>query len=660
MAVFLKTFDDNIYQNNDIAQGQIKLDSFNIKNIPEDFIISQNKKGEIIARYSDDIWDLSPYKMNPSQNATLNFESRIIDPKNIIETKRLMLLLLLFGSGRGGSKYSVSTIQHYFDDAMIPLSNYALLKKISISQLLSNNKYLFDFISLEQLRTRRRVLTLSSFLVFLDRLDNRISTIEFKRDKHVFDILKNMRSYYDKNIKQTKLIPSRILAESLKQRWEQINEIEKNMENLTSFLNKYLSSEKFAASASMIRVHKWKDDKDTVLWDFAVKQYHLSKLFKKYNIKNRRVFQGLIINIQGTSRHLIHAYTGMRNGEVLNLKTNCLETANITGNTSYIISTTSKLEGTKKSAKWVTSKEIRRVIDLLKNINFIIVKRYNLDIDDLPLFIKGSMFVEFGKVQTTEIDDFHLQRFNQKDELPLDNSKLLLTLEDISELNEINFNNDTEDLQVGEPWIFTSHQYRRSLAVYSIQSGLVSLGVLQIQLKHLFREMTLYYGNGASYAKKLFNVPKEHIANDIDLLKPDIEALAYIKEVIFADEQLFGTHGTFVERNKKVDKKNQAVFLLENREKTAKQFKNGEIAYKNTAVGGCVSLEACDYALTRSIISCPGCDSGIIKKSKLDNVINEQKEFIELLDNDSIEYRTEVRDLEELEKQRKIFLGSKA
>ena len=54
------------------------------------------------------------------------------------------------------------------------------------------------------------------------------------------------------------------------------------------------------------------------------------------------------------------------------------------------------------------------------------------------------------------------------------------------------------------------------------------------------------------------------------------------------------------------------------------------------------------------------CDSSIIKKSKLDNVINKQKEFIKFLDKDSIEYRTEMRDLEELEKQRKQFLGSKA
>ena len=40
---------------------------------------------------------------------------------------------------------------------------------------------------------------------------------------------------------------------------------------------------------------------------------------------------------------------------------------------------------------------------------------------------------------------------------------------------------------------------------------------------------------------------------------------------------------------------------------------------------------------------------GILKKSKVDNVIQKQKEFISFLDLSSIEYRTEVEDLNRLE-----------
>src|SRR5690606_28431270 len=41
------------------------------------------------------------------------------------------------------------------------------------------------------------------------------------------------------------------------------------------------------------------------------------------------------------------------------------------------------------------------------------------------------------------------------------------------------------DIQVGKYWPLTSHQCRRSLAVYSARSGMVSLGSLASQFKHL-------------------------------------------------------------------------------------------------------------------------------------------------------------------------------
>ena len=231
----------------------------------------------------------------------------------------------------------------------------------------------------------------------------------------------------------------------------------------------------------------------------------------------------------------------------------------------------------------------------------------------------------------------------------LDYSSLRLTIEDKQEIEEIDFNKNIRDLEIGEQWEFKTHQYRRSLAVYSIQSGLVSLGALQIQMKHLFREMTLYYSNGASYARKLFDIPKEHIAYEFDKLKPELDTLAYIKNVIFSDEKLFGAHGSFVENNTKQNNHEFKTYILENRDKTLKQFKNGEIAYKETALGGCIATEACDSRLTRSITACFNCHGGILKKSKVDNVIQKRREFISYLDPSSIEYRTEIEDLNKLE-----------
>jgi hypothetical protein len=100
------------------------------------------------------------------------------------------------------------------------------------------------------------------------------------------------------------------------------------------------------------------------------------------------------------------------------------------------------------------------------------------------------------------------------------------------------------------------------------------------------------------------------------------------------------------------DIKDFKTYFFENREKTLRQFKNGEIAYKETALGSCISIEACDSRLTRSINACFECHGGVIKKSKVDNVIEKQKEFVSFLDKNSVEYRTELDELNKLENLR--------
>ena len=636
---------ENYYESSLSAPDSILIDTFDINEIRQDFIISREKDGKILSLYKDNVWNLKTYVSNPSQHGIIDFENRI-ESSNISDVKKLMFLLIVFGSGRNGSQYSVETLGHYFNDVMVPLSKFALENKTTITKIIENNILLNSYIN-NKCSNLGKVQCLSSTLVFLDNLSNRSTQINFQRNKDIFKLLKSKINDFSAEHHQTSIIPSRILAESIRQRWIQIEEIETNLTNLIKFLDMYIESERFASGETMINKYKW-DCNKTLQWKEAINFYQLNNLFKKYSLKNRINFKGFITKIQGTCKHLLHAYTGMRNGEMLNTQSNCLESVSTNSGICRIISTTSKFTGTNQNAKWITSKEVERIIFILKSINQVIAKHYNLNLNDLPLFLSGNIFVEKRKIRANE-NIRAKRKFDKKDELPLDYSLLRLTIEDIQEIEEIDFNKNIRDLEIELPWEFKTHQYRRSLAIYSIQSGLVSLGALQIQMKHLFREMTLYYGNGASYARKLFDIPKDHIAYELDTLKPELDTLAYIKNVIFSDEKLFGVHGNFVENNTKQNNHEFKTYFLENRDKTLKQFKNGEIAYKETALGGCIATEACDSRLIRSITACFDCHGGVLKKSKVDNVIQKQKEFISFLDPSSIEYRTEVEDLNKLE-----------
>ena len=636
---------ENYYESSLSAPDSILIDTFDINEIRQDFIISRDKDGKILSLYKDNVWNLKTYVSNPSQHGIIDFENRI-ESSNISDVKKLMFLLIVFGSGRNGSQYSVETLGHYFNDGMVPLSDFALENKTTITKIIENNILLNSYIN-NKCSNLGKVQCLSSTLVFLDNLSNRSTQINFQRNKDIFELLKSKINDFSAEHHQTSIIPSRILAESIRQRWIQIEEIETNLTNLIKFLDMYIESERFASGETMINKYKW-DCNKTLQWKEAINFYQLNNLFKKYSLKNRINFKGFITKIQGTCRHLLHVYTGMRNGEMLNTQSNCLESVSTNSGICRIISTTSKFTGTNQNARWITSKEVERIIFILRSINQVIAKHYNLNLDDLPLFLSGNIFVEKGKIRANE-NIRAKRKFDKKDELALDYSLLRLNIEDKQEIEEIDFNKNIRDLEIGEQWEFKTHQYRRSLAVYSIQSGLVSLGALQIQMKHLFREMTLYYSNGASYARKLFDIPKEHIAYEFDKLKPELDTLAYIKNVIFSDEKLFGAHGSFVENNTKQNNHEFKTYILENRDKTLKQFKNGEIAYKETALGGCIATEACDSRLTRSITACFNCHGGILKKSKVDNVIQKQREFISYLDPSSIEYRTEIEDLNKLE-----------
>ena len=636
---------ENYYESSLSAPDSILIDTFDINEIRQDFIISRDKDGKVLSSYKDNVWNLRTYVSNPSQHGIIDFENRI-ESSNISDVKKLMFLLIVFGSGRNGSQYSVETLGHYFNDVMVPLSKFALENKTTITKIIENNILLNSYIN-NKCSNLGKVQCLSSTLVFLDNLSNRSTQINFQRNKNIFELLKSKINDFSAEHHQTSIIPSRILAESIRQRWIQIEEIETNLTNLIKFLDMYIESERFASGETMINKYKW-DCNKTLQWKEAINFYQLNNLFKKYSLKNRINFKGFITKIQGTCKHLLHAYTGMRNGEMLNTQSNCLESVSTNSGICRIISTTSKFTGTNQNAKWITSKEVERIIFILKSINQVIAKHYNLNLNDLPLFLSGNIFVEKRKIRANE-NIRAKRKFDKKDELPLDYSLLRLTIEDIQEIEEIDFNKNIRDLEIELPWEFKTHQYRRSLAIYSIQSGLVSLGALQIQMKHLFREMTLYYGNGASYARKLFDIPKDHIAYELDTLKPELDTLAYIKNVIFSDEKLFGVHGNFVENNTKQNNHEFKTYFLENRDKTLKQFKNGEIAYKETALGGCIATEACDSRLIRSITACFDCHGGVLKKSKVDNVIQKQKEFISFLDPSSIEYRTEVEDLNKLE-----------
>lgn len=633
----------DILLNNLSSPDKIDTKELTSEKFNRDFIISRDINGNILSRYADDVWDLSTYNNDFSSNPKFNFhENFSIEQRE--ECKKIFFLLYCQGSGRKNSTLSINSLQNY-NSLLFNIAIYSDNNKIKTRDILTEEYHLLNFIKNNMPSYQAKVL-----LSLLNFFKNKSSFVKYRENKIIIDLLSKISNSNKNNSKKTITIPSRILNNSIKERWKQIDEIEKNLHNICAFLSRYLNSSSFAY---INRDQKNIDKSNAVEWKIAVEEYELKELFNKYNITERQNFKRLITKIQGTSYHLMLVYSGMRKSECLYLANNCFEKTN--KNSVWLTGSTTKLEGQRKQVRWVTTKKIERVIHILNSINSIIGEHHNIALNDMPLFtgLKYVLSENFKK------HSMYKGSFAKTDVLQIDENKIKVTKEDFEEIKDIDFTIDESRVKIGDAWKFTPHQYRRSLAVYAIQSGIVSLGALQIQFKHLFREMTLYYSSGSSFAKKLFDDGiKEHISSDMQKLEPELQALAYIKEVLFSDERLYGLHGKVVENSIKKDNDETLRYsLLENREKTIKRFKNGEIAYKSTALGGCIATEACDSRLTRSITACFDCYGGILKKSKVDKVIEKQKQFIEFLDKDSIEYKTEIDDLKTLKDMSKKLIG---
>lgn len=406
--------------------------------------------------------------------------------------------------------------------------------------------------------------------------------------------------------------------------------------------------------------------------------YDMSPLIAEYTLSEYFAKKGLAITVPGVSSGLsdiqavcrltIHAYSGMRHSEAQTLPFNCLSADKGTGITHYFLEgRTTKLEkGRIRRTKWVTSSEGARAVNMAQKIAIAIYEAIgdapaaSKDrINVYPLFISTSYLRFSGTPSYQAVQDTYQTSDSRLSSPPYERLALRLCPiigdEDVCELEEIDphraWRNDSE-YGVGQAWTLRTHQFRRSLALYAQRSGLVSLPSLRRQLQHITREMSLYYSNGSVFARNFIEDDpdeyREHMCKDWREAKPVSEAMAFLRDVVFSDERLFGAAGTFEQQ-----KKNRGQVV--DREMTVKQFKKGLIAYKETPFGGCLKIGECDQVGLRlmGVLCLHDCKNIVIKLSKLDRIIDQQQRLVESLEPSSPTYRMEKDDLDTMLAARK-------
>lgn len=654
----------------EISKGCVAPDEWDAQiygnRLPDEVAISYFATGEVASRVGDLYWNWTPY--DPEQKAkwlVFNYWEKtssrsdrpireslpVLRGQIVSEMQRLMTLIIY---KKRGPSLSFASLAEYVG-LLRKMGKHCETHSIGLNDLWMSNKLLGEYCS--NLQVKGDIQSLARSMTTLMPMDP-ITDIGYTLGCTglLDDLLNRIKAFPGR--RQTPPIPTGIYSAILAALYVELDDAE-------SVIDRYLTLVKRISTG--LTVHRHNRD-SAIDVEGMVDELNLGDFFERRGLAKSipGVSSGLS-EMQLTCRLVIQAYTGMRANEALTLPYACLILEKDSLITHRLIAgrTTKFEKGRIRRTRWVTSTEGHRAVNLARKIASVIYEDIGDTPDDtLQRVNKYPLFIMVAYLKFTGLPSYQEQQdIYQSSEMRLASPgfeglmsriRPLIREEDLLELEAIDPHRawrSEGDFQVGQPWVLKTHQFRRSLALYAQRSGLVSLPSLRRQLQHITREMSLYYSKGSIFARNFIEDDptdySEHMCKDWREAKPVSEALAFLREVVFAEERLFGGAGTFEQQ-----KKNRGQVV--DREATIQQFKKGLIAYKEIPFGGCVKVGDCDKIGLRvmGVLCLNDCKNIVVKLSRLDRMIDRQQHLVGSLDRISPTYNMEKDDLDSMLKAR--------
>lgn len=645
-----------------LAPLSISVASLAFGEVPSDnFVVSRYANGKIASVYGDTKWTWTPY-VESGKSAVLSFEywtdgRELADRRTALLAEMHWLMFLLIWR-RAGPTYAFRTLNHY-TKLLRAMGRHCDKQRCTIRDVFTNRKRFLDFVATQPGFILRQFASLRQTLANLGPTVVGYSVLGETTSK----ILRGAIDKYSDGLKQHPPLPTRIYSHV-------ITVLLKELDDFQAVSSQYLAlveacvKDPFLGRSISRRYAKSKNAEQQIDDKFE----SMSTLLAKFGLTAYFESKGLDISVHGLSAGLnrimtvarltIHAFSGMRDEEVGLLQYDCLREQLRAGKKHYIIEgTTSKHNnGKPKHVSWITSIEGKRAIDVAHDVTALNHKLWRAQAADgkkpkisyEPLFAAIACFGLGG--QPPIGSDARL--ISAKLDLSMTPTlrkalEPIIESADLAELEQIDPHrgwHTEKKFQVGRRWTLTSHQLRRSLALYAQRSGLVSLPSLRRQLQHITEEMSRYYARGSVFAKNFIGKSKQHFGNEWQDTQPVSAFLGYLKHVLLSDDVLFGAHGNWIEHRLR----DSEGIILVDREVTMRRFKNGEMAYRETLLGGCTTIDVCDKLPINWLnVHCvDGCERFVGHLSKLEQVIVVQSNLVASLDVSTPEYRSEKADLE--------------
>ncbi len=618
----------------------------------DDHVMSRDTRGNIVSVYGDPAWD---YSMFPGRIVFI-FD-RIFDNPDQKERFLPEIKFILFKFIYSQAFTSFNSIEFHWT-TLKQVARMANGMDVSIGEAVQNSA-IFDFIlddpELSKEQIGSALVRLKSFLGVLHTIACQQDDFDYSPNDKIFEYLEKLCEEYPVSSQQTPVIPTRLLSRRIESSFEYIEKF-LSMKSLIFSLYEVRKQaedkwrEAFLDSESPVGQTSARITKDFLKELNKPKYEEFREFFGVYDFVTLR---SLNTRVRLPMKEMIHAFSGMRDQEANSLAMDAYKVKLIGRQPVSVLRsyTTKMARDSGYFADWVTTPEIEKVFEAGRVLNECIL-RYDYGMDprevedsDVPLFLgyhtRKNSRSPFGLFQYPVV-----KTSLRYPDHPLNTDPEIIVSEgDIAEIFAIDPSATPESLSplivAGEPFCFQTHMYRRSLAVYSSRSGLVSLPTLKKQLKHIAIQTSAFYGNDAAFAKNLI-LPKSNneafdsaVISQRGFIKEFHEELAegqtdlLYSEVITADQIVFGGMGTQIQKQKN---SGTLPTVFTDREQTKKAVKQGRLRHSETPLGGCMSVKVCHRIAFSSITTCIGCGESVFNNRSVDLLKKTKAEYQVRLD----------------------------
>lgn len=630
-----------------LKKAHLQTDAYygmKLSRIVPGLVMSRSLDGSVISLFDDDQWFLPAFAFSIQDNPYFDFlpfrQAGRFSLENVATCKRIFTMKMFSTKSKTGKAIRLPTMQSTMV-ALYHVNTFSNKRNIPIQEIF-NSKVLFEKMLTDiPVSYNKQLLALIRTLVSIDSVDR-----GFSIDGTILPLIKKIARESRNEGNQHAVIPSRILWTKYKQYKECIDDYLKNQQNIHDFIKRTIL-DRFFGRGNLTR-YKYQDEfsqlslesrsaysKEPITFWKAVESYKLEAIADKYDWNVTKCATNYLSLVQYCAKCLIHLFTLMRDSEVLNLQANCLEPIQGWNNEAlYVCGISTKLESEKTAAKWITTGDICEPVQVLQSIQKLVAYHAKDDMEVSWLLLAASNLPFSGSSKKEGV-----ARTNLDDRLP----PVIITDADIRELETIDpYRNwrDDKKFKIGQPWRITSHQFRRSIAVFAGQSGLITLPSLKRLLRHITKAMSTYYMKGCSAQNYLFSDINPQLTRELKRAKEEADAAVFIRDVLKSAERMYGFAG-----RRAMEMRKESPWLAGTEAETNQQVKLGLTAFQETPAGGCTSPAPCDKRAHAKMETCITCKQFIGQEAKMAETIEIMEFDLAELKPGTIEYRAELQNL---------------